>query len=90
METAKIEDIASLLEQTGHAHHQAFINTDGADPEWALWYAVALEKPLSKILDRPLTQSRIVYELVRLDETADTSDTTWPIAYARELVAQYG
>jgi len=45
---------------------------------------------LSKILDRPLTQSRIVYELVRLDETADTSNTTWPIAYARELVAQYG
>ena len=87
--STKIQKIAALLKETGQAHHQAFIETDGSDPEWALFYASVLEKPLSSLLGKSLTQSRIVYELVRLDETTDTSEVPWPEAYARELVKKY-
>ena len=31
--------IAKLLRETGHAHHEAFAATDGADPDWPIWYA---------------------------------------------------
>ena len=84
------EQLAALLEQTGHAHHQAFIETDGADPEWALWYASYLQSPLSALLQKNFTQSLIVYELVRLDKTEDTDDAPWPEVYAMELLERYG
>lgn len=34
-----IAGLASLLRETGQAHHQAYIDTDGDDPEWPRWYA---------------------------------------------------
>lgn len=89
MENTKIQELAALLEKTGHAHHQAFIESDGADPEWALWYAKTLEKPLSSLLNRTLTKSRIVYELVRLEETADITNKFWPTVYAKEFEEKY-
>ena len=33
------QQLEELLRETGEAHHQAYIETDGADPEWPLWYA---------------------------------------------------
>lgn len=33
------DDLADLFMATGGAHHTAFIETDGVDPEWAEWYA---------------------------------------------------
>ena len=89
MESDKTKKIASLLEETGHAHHQAFIDADGFDPEWALWYANHLQKPLSGLLNKSFTKSKIVYELVRMDETLDTTGEPWPMVYARDLVSRY-
>jgi hypothetical protein len=34
-----VERLAALFKQTGEAHHEAFLDTDGDDPEWPLWYA---------------------------------------------------
>lgn len=89
MATTKIQQIADLLEETGHAHHRAFVETDGADPEWALWYATHLQKPLSDLLNREFTQSLIVYELVRMDRTAEVGNAPWPEVYAMELMDKY-
>ena len=36
------KQIAELFQKTGSDHHQAFIETDGEDPEWPLWYAECL------------------------------------------------
>ncbi len=89
MENTKTQELAALLEKTGHAHHQAFIESDGADPEWSLWYAKTLEEPLSILLNTTFTQSRIVYELIRLEETADVTNKFWPTVYAKDLVEKY-
>jgi hypothetical protein len=53
--------IADLLLEAGHAHHQAFIETDGHDPEWPLWYAQYFQEKLGRLLNYPLSQSEIVY-----------------------------
>ena len=90
MDKTRIQEIANLLENTGQAHHQAFIETDGDDPEWALWYADHLHGPLSEMLQHDFTRSTIIYELVRLDKTADTGDSPWPEVYAMELMERYG
>lgn len=90
MDNPNIQALADLLTQTAHAHHRAFIATDGVDPEWALWYAGYLKEPLADLLQHPLTRSRIVYELIRLDDEADTSVASWPVAYAKDLLAKYG
>lgn len=89
MEKTKLEELAALLEKTGHAHHKAFILTNGRDPEWAIWYAKYLKKPLCKLLNRKLTRSRIIYELVRLEEFADISSRPWPVVYAEDLLEKY-
>ena len=90
MSSSRTQQLASLLEQTGHEHHQAFIETDGADPEWALWYAAHLKRPLSDLLQHDFTQSLLIYELMRMDKTADTENSPWPEVYAMELVERYG
>lgn len=90
MSSSKIQELAALLEQTGHAHHQAFIESDGADPEWALWYASHLQNPISDLLQHKFTQSLIIYELVRMDKTADIDNSPWPEVYAMELLERYG
>ena len=89
MENTKVEELAALLEKTGHGHHKAFTKTDGVDSEWALWYANTLQKPLSKLLNKELTQSRIIYEQVRLEDTANVSNTFWPKVYAKDLAKKY-
>src|SRR5215207_621925 len=40
METDDLaRQLEGLFHEVGEAHHQAYIETDGADPEWPLWYA---------------------------------------------------
>lgn len=74
-----VEALAALLVETGHAHHQAFIETDGADPEWPIWYADHLHPKL--VGDLGLTRSEIVYLLIGASRAADP-DEPWPQSYA--------
>jgi NAD(P)H-hydrate epimerase len=74
------QQLAELFEQAKQAHVQAFQETDGADPEWPLWYADYLLDPLREILKTDLTKSELVYLLVRVDreqrESAPQADWT--------------
>ena len=83
------EKIADLLLKTGHAHHEAYIETDGADPEWPLFYAKEMHEELNQILGTELTQSQIVFELVRLDQEAEVNDEHWTVVYAADLINKY-
>ncbi len=80
--------LAHLLLETGHAHHQAYLATDGADPEWPIWYAAYLQEALNDLLGQALTQSEIVYLLVGLSKQhlAEAPTTPWHEFYARQLV----
>jgi hypothetical protein len=37
--TATVEDVAGLLHEVAEMHHRVFRIVDGADDDWASWYA---------------------------------------------------
>ena len=81
--------VAELLHEAGETHHQVFRITDGADDDWASWYAqwlVALSE-LPEALGGTVVRSELTYLLVRLDKeyTERRPDERWEDVYAREL-----
>ena len=85
------QQLSDLFMQTGHAHHQAFIEVDGNDPDWPLWYADHLRKPLGKHLNAEFTKSELVYLLVLADKEhpLEAPGSPWPNYYARFFIERY-
>ena len=81
-------DLERLFRDAGAAHHQAYLETDGADPEWPLWYAQHLFPSLSPLIEG-LTQSELVYHLVTWDKEmrATGEGRPWPTVYAQRVRA---
>jgi NAD(P)H-hydrate epimerase len=77
-------ELAALLVETGHRHHQAYLEADGVDPEWASWYAGYLQAHLWDRLGALLSRSEITYLLIRGDREVRESDdpSQWPSIYA--------
>ena len=53
-----------LFRETGEAHHQAYIETEGADPEWPLWYAEYLWETLAPLSEASFTKSELAHLLI--------------------------
>jgi hypothetical protein len=88
------ERIEKLLDEVAETHHRVYRITDGADDDWASWYADWLLKlsELPAILGTAPVRSELVYVLVDLDKqyaSAQPADP-WPHYYARELVNRFG
>lgn len=86
-----ITKLAELFMETGHAHHQAYIETDGADPDWAVWYADYLYDKLPDHLGVQPHKSEIIYLLMRLSyvQPMDAPSAKWPRYYAKWLLERY-
>ena len=84
--------LSELFQQAGDAHHRAFSETDGEDPEWALWYAEYLHEKLNTFLAAPITRSRLVFCLIGADDEhrATESDVPWPEYYAQRFLECMG
>lgn len=84
--------LADALREAGKAHHRAFLDTDGEDPEWPLWYAEYLQQRLSGLLGRSLTRSDLVYFLVLAakEHPRRAPEVEWPEFYAALLLEEYG
>ncbi len=91
-ESSQVEELAQLLMTTGHAHHEAFIATDGFDPDWAIWYANHVVDQVNSLLGTELSRAEFVYELIGLsrEQPANAPDVPWPEYYASRLVDQLG
>ena len=87
------EQISGLLHEAGETHHRVFRIVDGADDDWASWYAQWLID-LSELPDllgaRPV-RSELIYLLVSLDKqyTAEAPGEPWPTYYAREIARHF-
>jgi hypothetical protein len=81
--------IASLLDEVAETHHRVYRITDGADEDWASWYADWLLNlsELPELMGAPPVRSHLVYALVHLDReyARDAPDEPWPTYYARRL-----
>lgn len=85
----RIAAVARLLRETADAHHDAYLESDGFDPEWPSWYAGRLQAPLAAIgID--LTRSVIGYLLVACEREFPDARSGWPEAYAPRFIAEAG
>jgi hypothetical protein len=85
--------VGELLHEVAEIHHQVFRITDGADDDWASWYAewlVTLSE-LRQLLSAKMVRSELTYLLVRLDKeyTERPRDERWEDYYARELIRHF-
>lgn len=83
--------IIQLLREAGHAHHQAFIETDGADPDWPIWYAGHLRDKLGPLLNASFTQSELTYLLILVEkeQSMRAPGGDWPRYYAKFFMERY-
>lgn len=88
MDDEIVRAIEGLVRQAARAHHEAFAESDGADPEWASWYAGYLQAPLHGLTGRWVTRSELTYLLVLADRQhrAGGEAGPWERAYA-EVIA---
>jgi hypothetical protein len=90
LDSERAQELADVLREAGAAHHQAFVEVDGADSEWASWYAGHIQDRFSEALDSMLTREEIVGLLKAADrqhrETA--ADREWACLYAAYFLAE--
>lgn len=79
--------LAELFIEAGRRHHEAFIESDGVDPEWPLFYSAYVQTRLWDQLGVLLTRSEIVHVMVAADRALARSEETgsWPDVYAERL-----
>jgi predicted N-acetyltransferase YhbS len=83
--------IGELLTEAAETHHRVYRLTDGADPDWASWYASWLIglSPLPELLGRKPINSELVWLLVSLDRqyTTDQPEVSWEAFYANGIAS---
>lgn len=84
--------LARLFRKAGAAHHAAFAETNGEDPDWPEWYAAHLAGTLTRELGSALSAGALADDLraVDLDERASCSTQCWHEYYAAWFLARYG
>jgi hypothetical protein len=78
----RVSRLAEALEETAAAHHEAFKDTDGYDPEWATWYARHLHE---EGFLRDLKEAELAARLRTLAVT-DPPSEPWALFYAQHLI----
>ena len=91
--TDTLEQISALLHEVGETHHRVFRIVDGADDDWASWYAQWLIdlSELPELLGARPVRSELIYLLVSLDKryTAEAPGEPWETYYAREIARHF-
>jgi hypothetical protein len=59
---------------TGHARHESFFETDGFDPDWAIWWANHSVDQVNALLGTELTRSELVGETIGLSRVQPPRD----------------
>jgi hypothetical protein len=90
----RTQRVSDLLHEAGEVHHVVYRITDGADDDWASFYADWLieHSELPDALDRAPTRSHLVHELVESDRAfAETAPAArWEEFYAERIIARFG
>ena len=82
--------VAELLHEAAETHHVVYRITDGADDDWASWYADWLldHSELPDLLGMRPVRSHLVHALVDLDRAYTReriAGETWAAFYAARL-----
>jgi hypothetical protein len=89
-----VERVQALLHEAAETHHQVYRITDGADDDWATWYADWLVRlsELPDLLTKRPVRSQLTHQLVALDEefARESPAEPWEHFYAERLVQRFG
>ena len=90
-ESDLLTQLNDLFREVAKAHHQAYIETDGADPEWPLWYAEHLKERLGALLDASFTKSELVYMLILVanEQPLRAPGASWARYYSKYFLGLY-
>ena len=85
--------VSDLLQEVSETHHRVFRIVDGADDDWASWYAdwlINLSELPARLGAKPV-RSELVYLLVALDKdyTSGKQDQPWPNFYAPKILSHF-
>lgn len=90
---SKQEQVSALLHEAGETHHRVFRIVDGADDDWASWYADWLINlsELPSVLGVKPVRSELVYLLVALDKqyNGEKPAEPWESYYAQRLIGHF-
>jgi hypothetical protein len=91
--TTITEQISQLLHEAGETHHRVYRIVDGADDDWASWYADWLVRlsELPALLRTTPVRSELTYLLVSLDKeyAAGQPAEPWETYYAQRILAHF-
>ena len=91
--TETAEQISALLHEASETHHQVFRIIDGADDDWASWYAQWLIdlSELPDLLGTKPVRSELIYLLVSLDRqyTAEGPGEPCESYSARQILSHF-
>ncbi len=85
------EKLRTIFQETINKHHQAYFESEGADPDWPLWYADYLMVDLGKILNATFTKSELVYLLIMVEKkrSLEAPGADWTTYYAHFFMERY-
>jgi hypothetical protein len=89
----RTQRVGDLLHEAGEVHHVVYRITDGADEDWASFYADWLidHSELPETLGRAPTRSHLVHELVESDRAFNADGSgRWQDFYADRIVGRFG
>lgn len=86
----RLAKLEQLFQETGRAHHQAFLATDGDDPDWPAWYAEYLASRLAKLLGRSFATNDLQRSLVSAEAERQKLNPPpdWARFYAQHILAR--
>ena len=86
--------VSELLHEAGEVHHVVYRITDGADDDWASFYADWLTRhsELGEVLGSVPVRSHLVHALVECDRdyAAASPAERWEDWYAARVVKRFG
>jgi hypothetical protein len=86
----RTQRVSELLHEAAEVHHVVYRITDGADDDWASFYADWLTRlsELGEVLGTTPVRSHLVHELVECERAG--AGERWEDSYAQRIVARFG
>jgi hypothetical protein len=90
----RTQRVSELLHEAGEVHHVVYRITDGADDDWASFYAdwLTQHSELGGVLGAVPVRSHLVHELVESERAyaAAAPAERWEDVYAKRVIERFG
>jgi hypothetical protein len=85
------KELEGLLNEAAEAHHAAYIEKDGEDSEWPIWYAEYLHSRLGSLLNADFTKSELVYLILLAEKERQlvAPGANWSNSLSKFLLDRY-